>query len=109
MTSVTGGPAAGESNRAPRYGNDATPTRRSGTYCLTPVVRHHLNGRWYEAALVNPSGQTGAPGGSMVIVAHPGRPYEPYDRYQGMGLAARSAVLTLPVGVVLFMWALAMR
>lgn len=89
--------------------NDATSTGRTGTYYLTPVVRYHLNGRWYEAKLVNPSGQPADPGGSMVVVVHPEHPYEPYDRYQGMGTAARNAMLALPVGILLVIWALAVR
>jgi hypothetical protein len=86
--------------------NDAKPTTDSGQYYLTPVVRYSIQGRTYEAELVNASGLPGSRGSFMTIVVNPARPYEPYDRYQGMGATSRGWVLMFLIGTALLAWAL---
>lgn len=87
--------------------NDTRPTVNAGQYYVTPVVRYHLEGRSYQAALVNASGLPGARGTAMTVVVDPARPYEPYDRYQGMGAASRGWVLGFLMGTASLVWALA--
>ena len=89
--------------------NDTQPTLNAGQYYVTPVVRYHLDGRSYEAAVVNASGTPGTRGSAMTLVVDPARPYEPYDRYQGMGAASRGWVLAFLMGAVMLAWALTMR
>lgn len=84
--------------------NRASPSNRSkGTYYLTPVIRYHLAERSYEAAVVNASSIPRDRGDFMTVVVSPDSPYEPYDRYQGMGAAARGSLLffVLAIGLVL--------
>ena len=40
----------------------------------------------------------------MTLVVDPARPYEPYDRYQGMGAASRGWVLAFLMGAVMLAW-----
>jgi hypothetical protein len=98
---------AGVELRAEVVDNDAQPAMSAGQYYLTPVVRYAIEGRTYEAGLVNASGLPGSRGSSMTIVVDPARPYEPYDRYQGMGATARGWVLMFLIGIALLAWALA--
>jgi hypothetical protein len=88
--------------------NQANPSpRQRGAYDLVPVVRYHLGGRSYEACVVNASGLPGDRGSFMTVLVHPGTPYEPYDRYQGMGAAARASLMLFVLAVGLLLLALA--
>jgi hypothetical protein len=46
-------------------------------------------------------------GDSMTVVVSPDSPYEPYDRYQGMGTGARNLILLFGLAVVVLLLALA--
>lgn len=85
---------------------DASPAPNRGSYFLTPVVRYHLDGHRYEAELVNPSGTPGARGSAMTIVVSPDHPYAPYDRYGGMGGAARGWLMLFALSLVVLVMAL---
>ena len=86
--------------------NDATPSANRGAYFLTPVVRYHLEGRSYTAAVANASGSAGTRGSGMTIVVSPDHPYEPYDRYGGMGAMARGSLLLFALALVVITVAL---
>lgn len=49
--------------------NDTAPTMNAGQYYVTPVVRYHIDGRRYEAALVNASGLPGTRGWVATFLA----------------------------------------
>jgi hypothetical protein len=88
--------------------NEATPSsRQRGAYNLVPIVRYHLGERPYQASVVNASGVPGDRGSFMTILVRPDSPYEPYDRYQGMGAAARGSILLFVFAVGLLFLALA--
>jgi hypothetical protein len=71
-------------------------------YALSPVVCYYLDGRSYEAVIVNASGFRTELGSFMTIVVNPDSPDKPYDRYQGMGdrESASVAALILIVGLL---------
>ncbi|WP_290118992.1 DUF3592 domain-containing protein [Actinomadura sp. DC4] len=86
----------------------ASPSRRAaGTYDVTPIVRYHLGERTYEATIVNASSVPQERGDSMTVVVSEDSPYEPYDRYQGMGAKARGSFALFALAVVVLLMALA--
>lgn len=88
--------------------NRATPAGRTRAgYYLIPVVRYRLGDRSYEAAIVNASTVPRDRGDSMTVVVSPDDPYEPYDRYQGMGPAGRGWVICFVMAVALLLLAVA--
>lgn len=89
-------------------GNDASPSPNQNAYHLNPVVRYHVDGRAYEAAVCNP-GSRGHVGSGMTILVHPDHPYAPYDRYGGIGTRSRNLVLLFACTVALFVLMLATR
>lgn len=89
--------------------NDTSPSGRRGAYYLTPVVRYHLEGRAYTAAIGNASSAARSRGSSMTVVVDPEHPYLPFDRFGGMGSAARGSLLVVPLAVVLVVLAIALH
>ena len=89
--------------------NESSPGGNQNAYHLTPVVRYHVNGRAYKAALRNASGGRGFVGSSMTIVVHPDHPYAPYDRRGGMGTQSRNLLLLFALTVADFVLMLATR
>lgn len=88
--------------------NRATPSNRArGAYYLTPVVRYHLDGRSYEAAVVNAPSAPRNRGDFMTVIVSPGNPYEPYDRYQWMGPGARAGLVCFVLATALLLVAVA--
>jgi hypothetical protein len=85
----------------------ATPSGRSGAYYLAPTVRYRLGERSYEATVVNAAGVPRNRGDGMTVVVSPDSPYEPHDRYQGMGTVARNLILLFGLAVVVLLIALA--
>jgi hypothetical protein len=86
--------------------NDTSPSGKRGAYFLTPVVRYRLDGRAYTGTVVNASGTPGDRGSAMTIVVSPDRPYEPYDRYGGMGAVARGWLLLFALSLALLVMAI---
>jgi hypothetical protein len=86
--------------------NRAGASGQRGTYRLTPVVRYHLEGRSYEADILNPSGAPGEKGTSMTILVNAERPYEPYDRYRDVGSAVLGVLAVLALNVALLILAI---
>jgi hypothetical protein len=87
--------------------SQATPSGRRGAYFLAPRVRYRLDERFYEATVVNASSVPRDRGDSMTVVISPDSPYEPYDRYQGMGTEARNLILLFGLAIVVLLIALA--
>jgi Protein of unknown function (DUF3592) len=87
--------------------SQATPSGRSGAYNLAPTVRYRLGERSYEATVVNAASVPRNRGDAMTVVVSPDSPYEPYDRYQGMGTQARNLILLFGLAVVVLLIALA--
>jgi hypothetical protein len=85
----------------------ASPSGKRGAYDLAPVVRYRLGERSYEATVVNASSVPRNRGDAMTVVVSPDSPYEPYDRYQGMGTEARNLILLFLLTVVVLLIALA--
>ena len=84
----------------------ARSTGRRGAYFLIPTVRYRLDEHSYEATVVNASSVPRNRGDSMTVVVSPDSPYEPYDRYQGMGAEARNLILLFGLSVVVLIIAL---
>ncbi|UXY28158.1 DUF3592 domain-containing protein [Streptomyces sp. HUAS TT20] len=87
--------------------NSATSSGKPGAYFLTPVVRYYIDGKRYEAEIVNATfGRPADVGSSMTVLVSPESPYSPMDPYGGLGATLRGAISTGVLSTLLLVWQL---
>ncbi|MEW2158500.1 DUF3592 domain-containing protein [Streptomyces sp. NPDC007189] len=91
-------------------GNSAAASGKPGAYFLTPVVRYRIDGKRYEAEIVNASyGRPADAGSSMTVLVSPDSPYSPMDPHGGLGATLRGALVTAALSTLLLAWQLTLR
>ena len=75
---------------------------------MTPVVRYYLNGRTYEASVLNRSDAVEV-GTHLDLLVDPGDPYQPIARYGGDSVFAFAIAVTgVALCIALITWSIAL-
>lgn len=86
---------------------DKIPARGANEFYLHPIVRYHLNDRWYQSTLQNAQG-TGAPplGSYRTVLVSPTTPYDAYDPDGGTESFVWFALALLLASSGFLLWAI---